>query len=173
MARAKIPAQTPIVPRDIFLPLDFIYQYLRAADGELDALAGNRLNQSASKVTDAVLAEDLTLRVQVREQNKVSLQFLLFCTGNTKLRLLGPAGADLVNFSVIVQDSTGFTSYFLTAYSGVDIVIPLDSWLQISGLVHNGTTVGYVGLHWAQNASNIVPSVIHAGSILRYSLIAD
>jgi hypothetical protein len=171
MARGNLPAQTPIVPRDVFVAFDLVYRFILGASTDLDALEGLLRDTTTSVASSTVLAADTKLQFPILPLQKIRFQAELFFSANCKFRHVGPAGASLVMIDRYQRDTAGLTTALDVAFSAADIAVANAAYVRLSGIIHNGATAGTVSFQWAQNASNVTPSSLYAGSLLRYSLI--
>lgn len=172
MARGDLPAQTPQVPKDLFLSFDLIYQFLQNFSKDVSYLEGQTSHVNTNKISTTVLGADGILTFPLSAFESIRFDVEMYVTGNFKYRLTGPAAPGLILFSREKLDAGAITTNFDSAYSGADIVVANPSVVRLAGIIQNGATAGDVAISWAQNASNVTPTTIYAGSVLRYSPVA-
>lgn len=171
MARGSLPAQTPTVPPDVFIPLDLLYRHVQQMDSSLRRLEGLVKVVDTPFVSNAVLTADNIFQAALPAQRTLRIDALLICSGNLKLRHTGPAAPNLVMLRREYLDAGASTVALDTAFSAVDIVAANPAIIRLQGLVKVGITPGFFGISWAQNASNATPSRIYPGSVLRCTLV--
>lgn len=171
MARGNLAAQTPQVPATVFPALDLVYRFLLNFDSDVRLLEGLSRNSNYSIASSAVLADDAILRFDMKAQRKYRIDAMLAFSANSKLRHTGPAGASVFLLERRLVDTVGNSTALDTAYSAADIVLANAGLLWLRGIIHNGANAGTFKLQFAQNAANVTPSLLYAGSVLRYSLV--
>ena len=170
MARGNLPSNTPTVPAESFFAINALYLWAKDVGNDLLALEGVRKRGDTSLISLATLGLS-ELTAPLKKQRKYRLQGRLFFSANVKIRFVGPSSPTRVMISYERIDTAGDARTLLTAYSAADIVLANAGVLSFDGIVHNGATEGDFGISWAQNSSNVTPSVLYAGSWLQYSLI--
>lgn len=171
MARGDLPLQTPTVDPDSFFAVNLLYIWASDLSKDLAYVEGLRKSANTPLASNTVLALDDKLNVLLKANRKYRIQGKLFFSANFKLRFVGPSTPTLVSLAYQKIDTAGNTHVFDTAYSVADIALPNAGQLAFDVLVHNGTTEGFFGISWAQNASNVTPTNLYAGSWLQHSLI--
>lgn len=172
MARGSLPAQTPQVPPDTFVSFDLLYRFVSEISGDLGYVEGISKSVDTLVASSTVLVNDPQLRFLLPAYRKVRFQAILFATGNLDYRHYGPAGASRVMISRRTHDAGGIAAALDAAFSAADIATPGLCVVYLDGIVHNGATAGPVGISHAQTASNVTPSGLYAGSVLRHSPVA-
>lgn len=171
MARGSLPAQTPTVPPDVFIPLDLLYRHVQQMDGGLRALEGAQKIIDTPFVSNAVLTADTVLQRALPAQRTLRIDALLICSGNVKLRHTGPAAPSLVMLRREYLDAGSSVINLDTAFSAVDIVAANPAIIRLQGLVKAGAISGFFGISWAQTVSSVTPSRIYPGSVLQCTLV--
>lgn len=136
-----------------------------------------------TRTANATLASDTDLQFPVAAGAKYRFTFRIFydtsAAGDLKWRLTGPASPTLIRFlhKAIVPGATALSEVAVeTAFSASDITELSSSgnggYIEISGILHNGTTAGTVAFAWAQATSDAGNTSILAGSTVSYERIA-
>ena len=171
MARGNLPAQTPTVPPDVFPAMDLLYRFLLQFDDDVRKLEGLSRTTNYSIASSTVLADDTILRFDMKAQRKYRIDCLLAVSANSKMRHTGPAAPSVFLLKRRLVDTAGNSTTLDTAYSAADVALANAGLLWLRGIIHNGANAGTFKIQFAQNASNVTPSLLYAGSVLRYSLV--
>ena len=138
-----------------------------------------KLNNETTN-TDTTFSNDAVLLFQADASIKYRFHFVVFYDTPTaadfKWQLTGPASPTLVLYdgrayapgataATVTRDNAFSSAHSLTETSGTA------GFVDITGILHNGTTAGLVNLQWAQNGSNGSNTTVYAGSYLEFSSV--
>lgn len=146
--------------------------------------AWNTVKKAAdqSKTSNAALANDADLVVPMLASAKYAVRGMIFfdtgATGDFKWRHVGPASPALVRIfrQWIVPGTALFAGLAVdTAFSAADLAVAgtgtTGGVVQVEGVVHNGANAGSFAFAWAQNTSDVVATIVRAGSYLDWMLL--
>ena len=125
--------------------------------------------------SNAVLANSsLTFAVAASTNYRFKFYAFITCgtTGGFSVQLTGPASPTALVTAVGSSDSAGNTSnqsYTTFAATGVTDASVTSGYVEILGVLQNGSTAGSVTLQFAQRVSNATASVLTAPSWLEWS----
>ena len=172
MARGKLPAQTPQVPTEVFLPFDLLYTYVSKLGEDVGVLEGVGVSQESPIVSNAVLALQTKLSVPVLPGRNIKFSAVICTSGNMKFRVVGPASPARLMFKQDKLETGGALATTLeSAYSAEDIVFTNPGMLILKGILKNGTAADRFGLQAAQNTSSATASMIYPRSWIQYSYV--
>lgn len=129
--------------------------------------------------TDTTLSNDSKLQFGVAASTKYRFRFVIFYDTPTaadfKYDVNGPGSPTLVLIDTFSL-APGATAWVITRNSsfafGPNSIVETSGTIgriEISGILHNGTTAGTVAFRWAQNSSNGSNTTVRAGSYVEYS----
>jgi hypothetical protein len=172
MARGSLPAQTPEVPAEMFVPMDLLYRHVSAMDRSLRNIEGSLLVSNVGQASSTVLLPQLQFTLALRPKDRYRLTGQLIVSDNFKFRHSGPAAPDLVRIARKKVGSVSVTESLDTTYSAADHVVSGEvAVIMLDGIIHNGNNSGLFEITWAQQISSVTPTILYAGSHIAYSPI--
>lgn len=122
---------------------------------------------------------DLTfaLAANTTYQFKATIFFTTTATGDFKFRHTGPASPTLVRIkrSNIVGGATAYASIAVdSAFSAADVALAgtgTEGWIEMEGVIVNGTNAGSFTFAWAQNTSDAGNTIVRRGSFIEWRTV--
>jgi hypothetical protein len=132
--------------------------------------------------SNVTLAADSSLRFIMAADASYCFRCVMFFDSDPaadfKWRTSGPASPTKVRIqrqNIGCGDTAPSDIAVDTAYSSSDISVACSSatggWIELEGVITNGSTEGYFEVHWAQETSDASDTTVLKGSFIQYKAI--
>jgi hypothetical protein len=165
-----------------------IWQVARSIiQSRLDAIARNvnqlewvtvKKDADETVSSDSTYSDDADLTFPAAASSKYAFRIVVFfdtsAAADFKYQIQGPASPTLVRMEVkhIIAGGTAYAGQVVQTAFATSVAVAgggtTGGFVEVNGILHNGTTADEVVFQWAQNTSDASNTTVRAGSYLEW-----